>query len=142
MTVTQDARRDRWSRYVKRALENSKTQRGWTITKVLDESNIGRATLYSWINGTWKEDVLAGSVEKFCDALGLPTEDAFRILWPGKFGRRVATEPAPMDPDLELLLRKLVSDDTPEMEKYFIRESLKQLANRIPPTSQPRKRRV
>jgi transcriptional regulator with XRE-family HTH domain len=142
MTVAQGARRDRWSRYVKRALENAKTQRGWTITKVLEESDIARSTLYSWINASWKDDVLAGNVEKFCDALGQPTEDAFHILWPGKFGRRVATEPVAMDPDLELLLRKLVADDTPEMEKYFIRESLRQLANRIAPTSQPRKRRA
>lgn len=137
-------RRENFARFVKRAMEHVRVTRGWTVAQVLKETGIGRTTLYRWINGEWTEAPSASQVEAFCDGLGFPVADAFGILWPGKHGRAKATPPPPIDPDLELLMRKLADPSVPEMEKYFIRETLRQLAARVattpPPAARPRKR--
>lgn len=134
------ARREGFSRFVKRAMEHVRVTKGWTVAQVLKETGIGRTTLYRWINGDWIEAPSASQIEAFCDGLGFPVSEAFEILWPGKHGRPKATPPPPMDPDLELLMRKLADPNVPDMEKFFIQETLRQLAARVA-TDQPRPRK-
>jgi transcriptional regulator with XRE-family HTH domain len=117
---------------VTRAADSARVNRGWSIPRIAKESGVGVNTLYRWKRGEWTASPDADLVEKFCDTLGIPTEAAFRILWPGKTGRPTTPEPAPTDPDVDTLLRQLNDPNVSESEKYLIRETIRSLAARAP----------
>jgi len=133
-----EARRAAFSVFVKRAIEHARVRHGWNITQVVEATGaddqgrprLSRSTLYRWLRGDWREDPQPGQIVALCDALDIPPESAFRILWPGKTDRPSETEPLPLDPDIEIVLRRLADPTTPEPERFFLRESLKSLAAR------------
>lgn len=135
-------RRSKFAVFVRNALEGARIQRGWTIAQVIDETGVGKTTLYRWLNGNWVEDPEAGKVRDFCDGLDIPAEQAFRILWPSKVDRATPPEPAPMDPDVLVLLRRLADSNTNEQTKEFIRSSIRHLSGLADsrPPERPRKR--
>lgn len=114
---------------MQRALDSG-SARGWSVKRILEETGVGKSTLYRWVRGDWTEDPEAGKVRDFCDGLGIPPTAAFMILWPSKNDRAPAVEPAPMDPDVEKVLRRLADPAVPDQEKYLIRETIRGLANR------------
>lgn len=139
-----EVRRSKFAWFVKNALETAKSQRGWTVAQVLEVTKVGKTTLYRWIEGSWTEDPNPTKVRDFCDGLDIPAERAFRILWPGKLEKPQPTEPAPMDPDVLILLRMLADPKTNEQTKSFIRTALRSLsamADEVP-QARPRKRRA
>lgn len=125
-----EARRDRFARWVRRALDDAKATRGWDRTRVIKESGVGRTTLYRWLKGDWTEDPEPAKIRDFADALDIPPSIPFMILWPGKRDRAPQPGPPPMDPDIELVLRKLVDPTVSEAEKYHLRETIRSLASR------------
>lgn len=127
-----DIRRDAFARFVTRVTDQAKISRGWSIPAIAKKSGVGVNTIYRWKRGEWTVSPDADLVEKFCDALDIPTEAAFSLLWPGKTGRRTAPEPVPSDPDVDTLLRKLNDRSVSESEKYLIREMIRSLAARGP----------
>lgn len=130
MPASPEARRTAFSNFVKRALAQAKQSRGWSIPKVAEVSGVGANTIYRWVNADWRGYPKGEAVEAFCDALGIPAEVAFRILWPGKSGRPAPPEPIPAEPEFAMLMRKLRDPNVPEAEKYLIRETIRGLANR------------
>lgn len=129
-------RRDAFARFVRRAVDRAKDTRNWTVKQIVDASvdetgkpRVGRSTIYRWMNGDWERAPLPEQIEGFCDALDIPPQAALVILWPGKGTRPVRPTPE-LDPDVELLLRRLEDPNVPAAEKYHIRETIKGLANR------------
>ncbi|WP_281891774.1 transcriptional regulator [Phytohabitans aurantiacus] len=130
------ARQVAFSRFVRRALDDALMHRGWNQVTVLEKTGTKKSTLHRWLRGDWTEDPKAGQVLDFCDGLDIPPAAAFLILWPGKRDRSPMPGPPPMDPDVELVLRRLVDPKVTEQEKYHIRETLRALARRPGPPSQ------
>lgn len=93
-------------------------------------SGVGDSTIYRWRDGDWQRSPLADQVLAFCDALDIPFAAASSILWPSKGERPQATAPAPMDPDIQELARRLVDPNVPDQEKFLIRETIRSLAAR------------
>lgn len=136
MPPSPEVRRVAFARWVERALHDAKINRGWTRTKVIEESGVRRTTLYRWLRGDWSDEPEAAKVRDFCDALDIPPMIPFMILWPGKRDRAPEPAPAPMDPDVELVLRRIADPTVPETEKYHIRETIRSLAVRNPRRAQ------
>lgn len=130
VTTAPDIRRRLWAGFVRRATDHAKQSRGWSIPRVATEAKVGAATIYRWLDGDWETAPKAEVVERFCDALDIPTQAAFSILWPGKAGAATVTEPLPANADAEAVQRKLNDPNTPESEKAFLRETLRMLAIR------------
>jgi transcriptional regulator with XRE-family HTH domain len=144
VSTSLDVRRAKFAAFIRAALEGARIQRGWTVAQLLEATNVGKTTFYRWMNGNWTEDPEAAKVRDFCDGLDIPAEQAFKILWPGKLERAAAPEPAPMDPDVLALLRKLADPSTNEQTKQFIRNAIRSLTELAEqkPTPPPRKRRA
>lgn len=132
MPASADARRAAFSRFVTRALEHAKSEKGWSVPTVAEASGVGDSTIYRWRDGDWKRSPLAEQVVAFCDALGIPPSAAFSILWPSRSGRPAEPEPLPLDPDVQTVLRRLRDPNVPEREKFLILETLRSLAARSP----------
>jgi transcriptional regulator with XRE-family HTH domain len=128
-----DVRKRNFAAFVRRAIRHAQQDRGWAVPRIAKEAGIGSTTIYRWRDGDWEKSPKADQVERFCDALGIPTEVALSILWPGKTGRVRAPEPIPPDPDFEMLLRRLRDPNVSETEKYLIRETVRALAARPAP---------
>lgn len=125
-----DVRRQRFAEWVKRAVAHAKMAQGLSVPDIATRAGIGNQTIYRWINGDLKELPAPDRVVAFCDAIDVPPDEPFRILWPGKNDASPATEPIPLDGELQLLMRRLHDPATAEFEKEFIRETLRQLAAR------------
>lgn len=136
-------RKERFGRFVKRATDQTlKVHHDWKIQEFCEHVGVSKATLYRWINGTWKRDPEPESVEGFCRALGIDPNTAFEMLgWGVGAPTREATPPA-SDPDIEALARKLQQPGLPSTEEAHIRDMIRYLVGRpVPPTSgDPRKR--
>lgn len=122
-----DVRKRAFATWVKRVTDHAKQTRGWSVPRVAKESGIGPATLYRWLNAEWKEAPKPDQIEKMCDALDIAPAIPFALLWPGKTGAPTTPQPLPPNPDFDLLQRRLNDPNTPEAEKYFIRETISTL---------------
>lgn len=128
-----EVRKVHFAAFVRRALERAKTSRGWTIEQVADEAGFGAATIHRWMKGDWTKAPRADLIEVFCDALDIPTAIPLTILWPGRHGeQQVEPEPLelPVSPAIRRIEQKLADPNVSEQEKYFIAETLEQLARR------------
>lgn len=130
MPAAPEARKAAFAVLVKRALETAKRERGWSVPRIAQESGVGDSTIYRWRDGDWKRSPQPEQVVAFCDALGLRTETAFRILWPSRGDRPAEPDPAPIPPDVQEVLRRLRDPNVPEQEKYFIARTLSGLIGR------------
>lgn len=80
-------------------------------------------------------------VRAFCQGLNLSVDDAMTAL--GVTAGRDNPEPAPpVDPDLQVIMRRLMNPRTPAAEKLFIRESLRMLAERVERTERQTRRKA
>lgn len=139
-STSPDVRRAAFARFARRLVDGAKQNRGWSVEDIAEETKkraaagegraVGRATIFRWLNGDWKDSPSADAVEAFCDVLDVPVVAAFAILWPGKTGRAQAPEPVQPDPDFEVLLRMLQDPAVSEQDKYLIRETIRGLASR------------
>ena len=130
MAPTVEVRRDAFAVWVKRVLQQAKTNRGLSVVQIAKLAGIGNPTIYRWRNGEGKELPNPEQVLAFCDALDIPPQAAFSILWPGKTEQAAKPTPLPMDSDYQTLMRKLNDPSVSAFEKEFIRETLRQLADR------------
>lgn len=135
-----EVRRDAFARWVRRVLAQAKDVRGLGVVDIAKMAGIGNPTIYRWAKGDGKDLPNPEQVLAFCDALDIPSAAAFTILWPGKNELRAQPEPIPMDADLQTLMRKLSDPNVSEFEREFIRETLRQLADRPVQRERPLKR--
>jgi transcriptional regulator with XRE-family HTH domain len=125
-----EARKQAFAQFVRRAVRMAEQSRGWSVPRIAAEASIGNQTIYRWMKGDWKQSPHPDQVVSFCDALDIPVQAAFMILWPGKADKVPAVEPPPMDPDVQEVLRRLTDPNVPSEEKYLLRETIRQLAAR------------
>lgn len=125
-----EVRRDAYAAWVRRVLAQAKTSRRLSVPKIAEMAGIGNPTIYRWRNGEGKELPNPEQVLAFCDALDIPSQAAFSILWPGKNEAMPTPEPIPMDTDFQTLMRILNDPNTSEFDREFIRETIRQLADR------------
>lgn len=131
MSTSLAVRRDRFSKHIKRVVAHVRTQKGWTLARLLEEADVTKPVYYRWVNGNWTSDLEPSPIERFHDAAGVPVSDAWEILWPGKFSRRGPTPPLEMNPELELILQKLNDPKTSREDLYLIQATLDMLLTRI-----------
>lgn len=129
MTATSDDLiRVRFARFVQRALDAAR-YRGMTDKDIEAATGVMSSTFHRWRRGEVRTMPGLNKVRAFCEGIGASLDEAMAAL--GVSGQRDTPEPeAPMDPDLKLIMRRLMDPNTPAAEKVFIRESLKMLADR------------
>jgi transcriptional regulator with XRE-family HTH domain len=128
MAPSRDVRRASFARLVARVLASAKS-RGMTVPEIEKATGVGKSTFYRWSRGEWNRDPTPSQVRAFFEGLGAPVTLAADALgW--SEGKPQATEPLPMEPDFETLLRRLADPGVPEAEKFLIRETIRGLASR------------
>ena len=115
-----------FARFVRRAVDEAKNKRGWTVTRLAAETGVGRSTLFRWLAGDTQHFPELASVHGFCAALDIPVSAAFNTL-----GVRPATAPADeVHDDIERILGRLADPRIADAEKTVIRDMLRYLARR------------
>ena len=134
---------ERFSRFIRRAVDEAKNSRGWTVNRLAAETGVGRSTLFRWLAGDFQQFPELASVRGFCAALDIPVSAAFTALGvrPGRpVGAGSADGPdGPSPPpsagdgvheDIERILARLEDPLVPAAEKVVIRDMLRYLARR------------
>jgi transcriptional regulator with XRE-family HTH domain len=116
-----------FARFVRRAVDDAKTRRGWTVTRLAAETGVGRSTLFRWLAGDCQDFPELSNVRSFCAALEIPVSAAFAALG-------VRNEEAPplaeaaARADIERIIRRLTDPRVSAEEKTIIRSTLRYLA--------------
>jgi transcriptional regulator with XRE-family HTH domain len=128
---------ERFSRFIRRAVDEAKNSRGWTVNRLAAETGVGRSTLFRWLAGDFQQFPELASVRGFCAALDIPVSAAFTALGvrPGRPGGADGPSPPPGDgdgvhEDIERILARLEDPLVPAAEKVVIRDMLRYLARR------------
>jgi transcriptional regulator with XRE-family HTH domain len=137
-----------FARFVRRAVDMAKTQRGWTVTRLAAETGVGRSTLFRWLSGDCQEFPELANVRGFCRALDIPVTAAFTALgvretdmatgrrdraagrgdedaWMHGAGTRAE---AAARADMRRILSRLTDPAVPRAQKTVIRDMLRYLA--------------
>jgi transcriptional regulator with XRE-family HTH domain len=140
MPASQAVRRAAWAQFVRRASANAEA-RGLSVPRLAELAGISNSTIYRWLHSTGMRMPGPEQVAAFCKAAGIDPMRAFEILWLDNHPQ--PTDPAPLDPELEAIARKLADPRLPESERYYLRETIRQLAARpvTPVSSRPVRRR-
>lgn len=125
-----------FARFVRRAMDDVKTRRGWTVSRLAAETGVGRSTLFRWLNGDCQEFPELENVRSFCAALDIPVSAAFTALGVRHAGSEPDAEAA-AEPDTEsraradvqTIMRRLTDPSVSAEEKTVIRNMLSYLAN-------------
>ena len=128
--ATGDSPQKAFARFVRRAIDDAKNARGWTVNDLAAETGVGRSTLFRWLAGEWHDYPELAKVQAFCAALDVPVSAAFNAL---KMPERPATSshrPSRVERDLQIILDRMVDPTVSAAEKRHIREALRRLANR------------
>ena len=129
-----------FARFVRRAVDTAKTQRGWTVTRLAAETGVGRSTLFRWLSGDCQEFPELGKVRGFCRALEIPVTAAFTALGvregaadvgPDVAGAGPADVEAQARADMQRILRRLIDPAVPRAQKAVIRDMLRYLAGGV-----------
>ena len=129
-----------FARFVRRAVDTAKTQRGWTVTRLAAETGVGRSTLFRWLSGDCQEFPELGKVRGFCQALEIPVTAAFTALGvregapdvgPDVAGAGPADVEAQARADMQRILRRLIDPAVPRAQKAVIRDMLRYLAGGV-----------
>ena len=121
-----------FARFVRRAIDDAREKRGWTVTELATHTGVGRSTVFRWLAGDWQDYPELAKVRGFCAALDLPVAAAFRALGlpdAGLVPRRRA-EDSPVEADVRVILERLADPNVPAEEKHHIRDLLRYLARR------------
>ena len=116
-----------FARFVRRAVDNAKTTRGWTVSRLAAETGVGRSTLFRWLSCEGQDFPELASLRGFCAALDIPVASAFAAL-----GVRESEfeEESEAREDMNLILVRLTDPTVPEAEKSVVRGMLRYLAGR------------
>jgi transcriptional regulator with XRE-family HTH domain len=116
-----------FARFVRRAVDDAKNRRGWTVNRLASETGVGRSTLFRWLGGDCQDFPELSKVHGFCQALEIPVSAAFAAL-----GMRPDESVAPAEAnaraDMQAILRRLTDPNVSTEEKTIIRSTLRYLA--------------
>lgn len=115
-----------FGRFVRRAVDEAKNVRGWTVNRLAAETGVGRSTLFRWLAGDCQHFPELASVRGFCAALGIPVSAAFAALGLPDAPRLADSEPAWAD--LQQIMRRLIDPAVAEVDKTTIRVALRAIA--------------
>ncbi len=124
-----------FGRFVRRAIDEAKNRRGWTVTRLATETGVGRSTLFRWLAGDNQQFPELASVRAFCAALDIPVGAAFAALGIRATPAVDETHAAALA-DMDRILHRLTDPAVNEAEKVLIRDMLRYLA-RSPARNQP-----
>ena len=149
MGAAPDSPQAAFARFVRRAIDDAKDERGWSVTDLAGHTGVGRSTVFRWLAGDWHDYPELAKVRGFCAALDVPVTAAFRALGlpdgelpgqgersdrvtgggiRGRGGRKRAD--AQIDADVRVILTRLADPTVPADEKQLIRDLLRYLAQR------------
>src|SRR5262249_5153093 len=118
--------------FVRSALSQARSGHGWNGSEVARRTGLSRQTINRWRRGEWTSDPEPARVVAFCETLGIDTDTAFGLLgWHRTAAIPASVDPElPMDPDVAALLRRLFDPAVSDIEKYYMRETIRYLAYR------------
>lgn len=121
-----------FARFVRRAIDNARMERGWTVTDLATQTGIGRSTVFRWLAGDWHDYPELAKVRGFCVALDLPVAAAFRALGLPEAGSALPRRgnDGPVEADVRAILERLADPAVSVEEKHHIRDLLRYLAQR------------
>src|SRR5438046_902129 len=127
MAVVRNPARDAFARFVRRAIDQAKQERRWSITRLAEETGVGRSTLFRWLAGDWRDSPGLEQVRPCCAALDIPVSAAFRALGlPAD--RPAGSATTAVDADIQTILARLADPGVGAEEKTVIRQMLRYLA--------------
>jgi transcriptional regulator with XRE-family HTH domain len=116
---------DAFARFVRRAVDDAKNRRGWTVTRLASETGVGRSTLFRWLAGDCQEFPEIANVRSFCTALEIPVSAALAALGV----REESDGEADARADVQKILGRLTDPGVPAADKRVIRDMLRYLAH-------------
>jgi transcriptional regulator with XRE-family HTH domain len=116
-----------FARFVRRAVDDAKTRRGWTVTRLAAETGVGRSTLFRWLAGDCHDFPELSNLRGFCEALEIPVSAAFTALGVRSEESRSQVDTA-VHADIQRILGRLTDPDVSPAEKTIIRSTLRYLA--------------
>ncbi|MFI6822170.1 multiprotein-bridging factor 1 family protein [Micromonospora sp. NPDC050187] len=121
-----------FARFVRRAIDDARQERGWTVTDLAAHTGVGRSTIFRWLAGDWQDYPELAKVRGFCSALDVPVTAAFRALGlpDGAPAARRRGDDAPVEADVRVILDRLADPAVATEEKHQIRDMLRYLAHR------------
>ncbi|WP_320069270.1 helix-turn-helix domain-containing protein [Micromonospora sp. RTGN7] len=121
-----------FARFVRRAIDDAREERGWTVSDLATHTGVGRSTVFRWLAGDWQDYPELAKVRGFCAALDLPVTAAFRALGLPDSGPapRQRGDEGPVEADVRVILQRLADPAVPAEEKHHIRDLLRYLARR------------
>lgn len=122
--------RARWAAFVDRALRRARDN-GISDRKIQDLSGVATSTFHRWRKGDNKGLPKLPQVRAFCAAAGADLDEAMRVLGMTSSAPSFTPEP-PLPEDVRIIMRRLADPNTSEIDKQFIRMSLRMLAARLP----------
>ncbi|MFI6758745.1 multiprotein-bridging factor 1 family protein [Micromonospora sp. NPDC050417] len=143
MGAASDSPQAAFARFVRRAIDDAKDERGWSVTDLAAHTGVGRSTVFRWLAGDWHDYPELAKVRGFCAALDVPVTAAFRALGlpdgepvparrpgrPPSGGTRKRADDQ-VDADLRVILTRLADPTVPADEKQLICDLLRYLAQR------------
>ncbi|HEY0699092.1 MAG TPA: helix-turn-helix transcriptional regulator [Micromonospora sp.] len=134
MGAVPDSPQAAFARFVRRAIDDARAERGWTVSDLAAHTGLGRSTVFRWLAGDWHDYPELAKVRGFCTALNVPVAAAFRALGlpEGESAgtRRGLDEVLGVDGEIRLILARLADPGVPVEEKKVIRDLLRYLARR------------
>jgi transcriptional regulator with XRE-family HTH domain len=116
-----------FARFIRRAVDDAKVRRGWTVTRLAAETGVGRSTLFRWLAGDCHDFPELSNVRGFCEALDIPVATAFAALGVRDEELDVRAE-AGAQADMKRILNRLANPRVTAEEKTVIRSTLRYLA--------------
>ncbi len=116
-----------FGRFVRRAVDEAKTRRGWSVSRLAEETGVGRSTLFRWLSGEYQQYPALETVRGFCTALDIPVGAAFLALGLRDGPPTDETEAATLA-DIDRIMVRLADPTTTQAEKVLIRDMLAYLA--------------
>lgn len=130
MGAAKDSPQAAFARFVRRAIDEARQGRGWTVSDLATHTGVGRSTVFRWLAGDWQDYPELAKVRGFCSALDVPVSAAFRALGlPEQGSRRLRGDDA-TEADVRIILARLTDPGVAAEEKKLIRGILRYLARR------------
>jgi transcriptional regulator with XRE-family HTH domain len=119
-----------FARFVRRAVDEAKNKRGWTVTRLAAETGVGRSTLFRWLAGEGHDYPELSNVRGFCAALEIPVSAAFAALGVRADAAGTGIESA-VQADIARIVSRLEDPRVSAVEKTIIRSTLRYLADGV-----------